>query len=371
MYHCKSCSNTRKTTLLIVGFDGMDYHLAKKTIEKHRFHNFKPILRLMKVKRVFTGPSWASFYTGLDEKEHGVSDCWGRDLGKSNSFNDIGDYVFWEIIKKKGYKVLTENLPITPEGFPFDSNPKKDIVNWVQRDNVKHMDFDRSVEKKRKDSYDVIKNMDFDEIIEKTEKDSFAIINGLELKDKDLIFIQFSFLDRIGHRVGFKKDTVISKCYDLAYSIMDKLYSRTAPKYFIAVSDHGFGSNRLNHTRDYDAVLILNEAANRYFNDRISILDRMSKIFNERNLKGTCHCLFDQSIDCFFDRLSEFIQIRIFFQIEMFNINYVDQTSIFNKVLKMFNIDFVKPIKIEKKTKGIFTEEEKIKERLRKLGYID
>lgn len=363
MHSCKLCSRTRKTMLLIIGFDGMDYHLAKKTIEKHRFRNFKPILRLMKVKCVFTGPSWASFYTGLNEKEHGVSDCWGRDLGKSNSFGDIRDCVFWDIIKKKSYGVLTENLPITPDGFPFDSSPRKDIVNWVQRNNVKHVDFNKFIEKKVKDSFDMIKNMDFDEVIKKTEKDSFDMINSLELKGKDIIFIQFSFLDRIGHRIGFKNDTIISKCYDLAYSIIDNLYGITAPKYLIVVSDHGFGPKKLNHMRDYDAVLILNEAASKYFNDRISILDRMSKIFNKSNLKAICNCLFDL-------HLSEFIY-RIYFQTKMFNIDYVDQTSIFNKILKMFNIEFVKPIKIEKKAKDVFTEEEEIKERLRRLGYID
>jgi len=157
-----------KTILLVIGFDGMDFYLSKKTIGKYPFHNFNPILKLLKVNIPFTGPSWASFYTGLDMERHGVSDLWGRGLGKSNSFNDIKEYVFWEIIRKKGYKVLTENLPITPNGFPFDSNPRKDIVNWVQRDN-----FNDSIENKVKSSYDLIKNMDFNEIIKKVKKRLF------------------------------------------------------------------------------------------------------------------------------------------------------------------------------------------------------
>jgi len=320
----------------------------------------------MKVKRPLTGPSWASLYTGLDEKEHGVSDLWGRDLAKSNSFNDIRDYVFWNIVKRNGYEVLTENLPITPNGFPFDPSPRKDIVNWESLNNVRPVDSSKCIRKKVRDSYDMIKNMHFDEIIEKVEKDSFDVINSLQLKGKDLIFTQFSFLDRIGHRVGFKNDTIINKCYDLAYSIIDHLYGITNPKYLIVVSDHGFYPGKTHHLSDYDAVLVLNEAANNYFKDPISILDRMSKILNESSLKAICNYILNLHLSVLI------CHIRL--QIKTFTIDYVDQTSIFGKILRMFNIDFAKPIKIEKTTKDVFTteeEEEKIKERLRKLGYID
>jgi len=352
----------KNNKLLVIGFDGMDYHLSKKTIGKYNFKNFKPILKLMKVKKAMTGPSWASFYTGLSEKEHGVSDLWGRNLGKSNSFNDIKEYVFWEVIKNEGHRILIENLPITPCGFPFDSNPRKEIANWFNQ--IQNEDLVRK-QSQVQESFDRVKKMHFNEIIKKIEEDSFFMINSLELKDMELIFLQFSFLDRIGHIMGFMNDTIIKYSYNLVYSIIDKLYEITSPEYLIVVSDHGFGPNRSRHIYDQDAVLILNNDATKYFNDRISVLNRISKIFNLNNLKALVYFIYTRSFSQSFN--------LALFQIKTFNINYVEQITIFNKILKMFNISYLKPRRIKKKISEEYTEDEKelIEERLRRLGYIE
>lgn len=355
----------KKTILLVIGFDGMDYHLSKKTIEKHVFVNFEPTLKILKVKRAVTGPSWASFYTGLDEKAHGVVDSWGRRTDKSNSFSDIKDYVFWEIIKKNGYEILTENLPITPDGFPFDSDPKKDLVNWRQStENTDNLGLNDFIKNKVDASYQIIRNIPFDKIIKKTRKDCFDIIDGLNLEEKELIFIQFSFLDRIGHRIGFMNDTSIKDSYELAFSLMDKLYGITNPKNLIVVSDHGFGPNKREHSRDYDAVLILNEQAGKLFTDHVSLLE-MLKSCTKNNLGA----IYGSLLNLYFRELIR----RIYFQIKMLNIDYVEQTAVFDKILKMFNVDFTKPTRIQKKTEEQRTKEEKeqIEERLRSLGYID
>jgi len=194
------------------------------------------------------------------------------------------------------------------------------------------------------------------------------MINSLELKGKDLIFIQFSFLDRIGHRIGFKNDVVIKKCYHLAYSIIDKLYEMIDPEYLIVVSDHGFDPNKLNHVYRYGAVLILNEAANKYFNENVPTLNKISDIII--NIKSLFNYLFHRQI-------SKFVACvhAIYFQIKILNINYITQTLIFDKILEMFNIHFIKPVKIKKKKKERrkldICMKKKIEKRLKVLGYIN
>lgn len=86
------------TRLLIIGFDGMDYFLTRKTIKEYPFKNLTPISKKQVVEETVTGPSWASFYTGLSKEIHGVTDGWGRNLEGSNTFRDIESYVFFGIL---------------------------------------------------------------------------------------------------------------------------------------------------------------------------------------------------------------------------------------------------------------------------------
>lgn len=329
------------TRLLIIGFDGMDYFLTKRTIKNYSFRSFDPILKRQIVETAVTGPSWASFYTGLKKEKHGVIDGWGRDIKNSNIFEDIEEYTFWKILQRNGYRVLTENLPITPTGFPFDSSEKRDIVNWAY-----HPLEDGKTTKWR----DSIREWGIENVIKKAREDSFNIIRNLLLENEDIIVIQFSFIDRIGHVYSFYSEEIIKKTYNLAYNIIDDLYNKTSPEYLIVTSDHGFGENRTDHICDGDrAVLILNDSASNFFSkDKLNIFE--VKLGAIKYLLQNFHLL---------DLLRAVTPKK-----------YVRQTDIFDKILDMFEINNYKKIKGK-----IPKDKERIKikktvDRLKKLGYI-
>lgn len=340
------------TKLLIIGFDGMDYFITKRTIRKYSFKNFNPIFKKQLTIETLTGPSWASLYTGLNKEIHGVIDEWGRDIDGGNCFKDIEHYLFWNVIQKEGYKVYEDNLPITPNGFPFNSNEKKDVANWVAQNWEK-----------------MIRKIGFEETLSKIKEDSFKMINERELKNRDLIFIQFSFLDRIGHIYTFKNDEIMKQSYFLAYELIDKIYKLTRPQYLIVTSDHGFWKHRVHHLHANCAVLILNNNAyqffkkNRYFK-RFSI----SQILNPEYLIEH----YDSLLGLGYSVLSSLSFFEKFQYI--FHFDYARQTDIFDAILKMFDIDYEKPkVRIPKKKirkETIKEDEEAIKERLRRLGYL-
>jgi len=300
------------TKLLIIGFDGMDYRIAKRTIKKYNF-DFKLDLHKLKVKVPLTGPSWTSFYTGLNMDVHGVYDGWGTDHHhkKSNCFKDIKKHCFWKIIEKKGFKVITYNLPITSEGFPFDKSNKKDIINWVYN-SLKHYEWAPEIRKKG-----------IKKIIKKIEKDNFDIIKNLRCHGADLVFIQFSFIDRIGHAFTFRRKKTIKLSYNLAYKIIHKLYKKINPEKLMVVSDHGFSLKYSTHNKSKEGIFITNK----------NLLNNLKSIKN----------------------------------------NYINQTDIFDEILDIFDIDYKKETKkIPKKNKIQLSkrEEKKIKQKLKALGYI-
>lgn len=307
-------SGWRRVKLLIIGFDGMDYHLTKMTLDEERF-DFPLRIFPLRVDVPLTGPSWATFYTGLNASVHGVTDYWGRAVKSSNCFEDIEEYTFWKLLEKHGYESFLFNLPITPEGFPFDDSPEKDIINW---------DYDALKQGPGK-WRQRIREMPVEEVIRKAGKDAFGLIDQMNFGDADMIFVQFSFLDRIGHTLTYKKDKTVRKAYDLAYLIIDELHGRLRPEYFMVVSDHGFGRRLPTHFKARTAVLLSDE--------------NMSS-FLKRRVPGR-HFL---------------------------------QTALFDEILALFGIeDYQKPRwRIDKKTGRINdeTEEEEIRMRLKGLGYI-
>lgn len=307
------------TKLLIIGFDAMDYNLTKKTINLSDF-NFNHHYLKLKVKWSVTGPSWATFYTGLSRHLHQVYNGWGTNKPNSNIFSDIQDHVFWKILQKKDFSVLVDNLPITPEGFPFSSDTKRDMINWFYDSPYKVKDDLRTKWKEK------TKEKEIDELIKRLKNDSFKIIGTLDFKNKDLIFLQFSFIDRIGHAINFKDMETVEKTYKLAYELINHLYYLIKPENLMIVSDHGFGMNKKYHMdeEDKEGVIIVDNNFLDYFND------------HEKT-------------------------------------NYVDQTNLFDKIMDLFNVPYMKTN--EKITKKSLVEsndsnEQEIERRLKSLGYI-
>lgn len=350
--------------LLVIGFDGMDYFMTRRTIGQYRFENVMPVLRRQLTKEDVTGPSWASFYTGLDKGVHGVTDGWGRRIGDSNSFADIQHHTFWNIVRKAGYKVYIDNLPITPDGFPFASDKKRDLVNLVYKPLEGGMSSWR----------DTIRGMGFKKVLQRITSDSFELIEGIELlRNKDLIFIQFSFIDRIGHVFTFRDNNIMMKSYTLAYSLIDRLYEMINPKYLIVTADHGFWKNNTKHRLAKSAVAILNNESYQLFFDNHYFESSLSKL---RELYRSLfpNISFVETIQYIKRYLKYFrFNLSIAESLEfVFFLNYVKQTDIFDAILKMFDIKYKKEKeRIQKKEIRVGAqEEETITERLERLGYL-
>ncbi|UCH02211.1 MAG: alkaline phosphatase family protein [Candidatus Bathyarchaeota archaeon] len=350
------------TKLLILGFDGMDYFMAKETATKYPFKHLKPILNKQITKYSATGPSWASFYTGVGREVHGVIDFWGRNIGTSNSFRDIQDHVFWNIIKKAGYKICVDNLPITPDGFPYTSDKTKDIVNWVYHPLIEGPNLWRKT----------IKNMNIEELLSRARSDSIKLVSDQKLhsRDLDLVFLQFSFLDRIGHVFTFKEKSIMTKSYFVAYDLLDQVYELVNPQYFIVTSDHGFWRSVTEHIFANYAVLILNNRAYRFFKHNQGIknfsIKNLSKLLWIHDTRSRYY-FYKSFIDLFLNqRFANMLQYFLHF-------NYVAQTDIFDIILRKFNVAYNKTDRrIPKKTQVVTDQDadKAIEERLKRLGYL-
>jgi hypothetical protein len=344
--------------LLIIGFDGMDYFMARNTIGKYPFKNVRPVLRSLLPEETYTGPSWASFYTGLSKTMHGVVDKWGRIIEGSNSYVEIRDYVFWNIIEGSGYSVYTDSLPVTPSGFPFAYEKEKDMVNW-----------DRAAAARPGLWRDKVRHLDFNDVISELRTDSINLIDKSQLINKDLVFIQFNFLDRIGHIYTFNNNAVMNRSYSLAYEIIDRLYELTTPQHLIVVSDHGFWKRLFGHRGANCAVVIVNDEAHRFF-AQYRLFKRFYFPFYLFTNVRICENIrmFFRPFKHIVDNLS-FSEILQFF----FRFNYVRQVDIFDAILKMFDISYEKPkqrIQKKQETGKVTNDDKVIEERLRRLGYL-
>ena len=336
------------TRLLIVGYDGMDYFLARETMGGYPFKGVAPVLKRQVTRETLTGPSWATFYTGLDKSIHGVTDGWGRRVGGANGFRDIRRHTFFDIIAGKGLSVYTDNLPITPGGFPFTSSKEKDIVNWV---------YD-PLEGGEETWRDGIREMDFDEVIARVRKDSFALVDPEKLGGKELVFIQFSFLDRFGHVFTFREKDLTEKSYSLAYELLEELVGVTRPKYLIVVSDHGFFRGVTTHTFANCGVAIFNEETLRFFEERDYI--RKFALPRGHNRARARFLLANRSP----------LEILRY----LYYSDFIDQTDLFEAILGMFDIEYERTgDRIEKSgEEEEYDDEERraITKRLKMLGYI-
>lgn len=257
--------------LLIIGFDAMAHAMSKAPEGL--------ILKKQSVVHAHTGISWTSFYTGMLKEQHGVTDKWGRPEGGSKIFNDIRHLTFMDKISKAGHKVYYCNLPTTPEGFPFFEKPLTDLINRYKAEVNRGAIYWAAA----------IRNAGIDKIVALVRGDSFEMIEADKIKESDLAFIQFSFLDRIGHCFTFESDEVINKSYALAYELIGHLIKLSNPEYVIVTSDHGFPRNTCGH-EDYkegskDAVLMLNSSAAEFFKEydvvrQIDIHNKILRMFD-------------------------------------------------------------------------------------------
>lgn len=255
---------SEEVKLLIIGFDGMDYAMTAETIPD----KFKKWLKPLTVEVAMTGPSWASFYTGKSVEQHGIFNGWGLPKQGSLTFDDIEKDTFWNILEDGGFSVYVDNLPITDGGFPKNNDVYKDLVNTV-------IDY-KSPGRWRKE----ILKKGVSRVLNEASSGCDELIEYI--KPANLIFVQFSFLDRIGHTYTFKSENTIKKSYKLAIDIINKLLEKFKPWKFLIVSDHGFKRKEAKH--NHIGVCITNLSYRPKIVEQTDLFNVILEYFNDRYL---------------------------------------------------------------------------------------
>lgn len=224
---------------LLIGFDGMDYYLAKEY--------YKGNLNVKKlVARVpLSGPSWATIYTGKSAENHKVHDAWGRPSNQNNGFKDIEPYCFWKIVEKEGNSIYTDNLPITPNGVPYIQDKNKDIVFWTN---------------KLKGWEQELKQKSFEDVFKQVQNNCWNLIIEYVERKEDLVFVQFSFFDRMMHLFSLSEKQA-RRLYEYSFEIIETLQVALDPENLLVVSDHGFHYSELSHLKRVDGCLMINSNA--------------------------------------------------------------------------------------------------------------
>jgi predicted AlkP superfamily phosphohydrolase/phosphomutase len=229
--------------LLVVGFDALDYEIFK-------CHNEIVDLTILpfEVETALSGPSWTSIYTGLSFKNHKITNVIGKRTKKSADFwsTPAKSYV-WDILNQNRYGVELFNLPIT---FPPKSvnrymlsgygAPKNEIYIFPKK-------YRKILSFNLHEVLDALCDTEMNKGIQKITANYFknsqiCIDNFLKLhEDSNFCFIQFPFVDRIGHAFcGFHEKDVEDYTYDLVNKVLEYLLSMVNYENLIIVSDHGF-----------------------------------------------------------------------------------------------------------------------------------
>jgi len=162
----------------------------------------------------YTGPSWTSIYTGLSAREHNVKDLWGRETEDSKSYDTIRHPMLWEMLNEAGLTTGLVHMPVTTanrevdgfvmSGFPnplefagpvaelmplFQARDVSDLIRLTPRDRILDNTWYRKYPLER--TVELLKMM----IEWKTE----ALRMLVQSQEVDCLFVQYSFLDRIGH----------------------------------------------------------------------------------------------------------------------------------------------------------------------------
>lgn len=234
-----------------------------------------------------TGPCWTTIYTGLSFENHCIMEAWGEPA----KFREFKHPCIWDVLNKHGVTTGLFGLPVTyppksidgfwVSGFPTppprtEYNPDGAVISFPASIQFTHL---------RQHVVDIIQVMlnennviedwgypepsgkikadwqsGFYEKMRKDENYPYKIcvavyrrqlraIKGL-FRDYhvDAMFIQFSFLDHVGHLEYTLSSLFPEKMYLLVDSIIKELYLHFNPDNFVIVSDHGFKDKR--HARE-------------------------------------------------------------------------------------------------------------------------
>ena len=240
----------------------------------------------------YTGPSWTNIYTGVRAADHGVTDLWGRETESSASYDTLDRPMVWEMLNEAGLTTGVIHMPVTTtsrkvngyivSGFPNDITHEGAIAELMPllaardiSDLIRLTPRDRVLDNSWYRRYTLDQSIDLMKMM--VEWKAHALRTLLRTHPVDCLFVQYSFLDRIGHLLnqylrvhdgeGWDYSPVL-ELYDWMDGILGELLD-VGEEYerLVIVSDHGwpaeagkpylFAGKLFGAWHSHDGVLIM------------------------------------------------------------------------------------------------------------------
>ncbi len=213
----------------------------------------------------YTGPSWTNIYTGMTAEHHGVTDLWGREGENSNSYDSIPDPMIWEMLNQAGLSTGVIHMPVSTasrkvdgyivSGFPNEiahDGPVGELMPLLAArdisDLIRLTPRDRVLDNSWYRRYSLEESLDIMRTIVEWKIKALRILS--KTRPVDCLFVQYSFLDRVGHllnqylRVSDGKNwdySPVLETYDWMDGIIGELVDIGVDyDNLVIVSDHGW-----------------------------------------------------------------------------------------------------------------------------------
>ena len=257
-----------KLKLYFLGFDGLSDNILFNPAHKGRWPAWERLYKkgiygksLCETKYTFTGPSWTSIYTGQPAETHGITDLWGRPVEGSRSFRMVKNPYAWDILNAHNLSCGVVTMPITYpaktinkfmiSGFP---SPKLSFTGDIKVSDDFIVDHSQTIRRSRKiervgySFHDRVSPEEDIEMLKSSELKKAEVV-GLLLKQQsvDVLFVQYSCLDRIGHELNNYARRGVTFDYEKVLEMYDWVDRVLLPRvlgieseWLVIVSDHGW-----------------------------------------------------------------------------------------------------------------------------------
>jgi predicted AlkP superfamily phosphohydrolase/phosphomutase len=255
-------SDNKKKKLYLVGIDSAPLWIIEKLGSKHNMKGFKLLAKegiLTSMESTIppvTSAAWPTIYTGLEPKDHGVTDfsIIGRDYSKELLYYDANrNPPFWDVLAEKGLSSLVMTPAVALQKSKYDNVDM--LTGWPLQPRFSSSRVEEAAKKFGYDGEADIGNalntgkMTLEEAsklyTEGTKKRADLSKYLIEKNNYDLAFVCFTETDRIQHYSLNLKDwaKVTAPLYEeisdfIVYlnARIEKLHENAA---IMLVSDHG------------------------------------------------------------------------------------------------------------------------------------
>jgi len=247
--------------VLLLGFDGADWHLTNKLMKEGKLQNFSKLAErgivapLKSVVPPISPPAWASIVTGVNPGKHGVYEFTEFNR-KSFSIrirpNPIKAKKIWNYLNEAGYRSIIINFPlmyppekingITISGLITPSTARYFTYPKYLTDKLKNMGYE--VEISEVEIFRLLysdKEKLYNRLVQVMKKRAEISVELLAREDWDFSMVVFGGTDRIQH-FFWNEPEKIRQCYIEMDKVLKLFVGQVVDSdtVLMVISDHGF-----------------------------------------------------------------------------------------------------------------------------------